>query len=1342
MLLYGKIKVSQHNETRNIHKSLRCRPNGRSILKGSVTMKNIQKRLTAVMSAAAVALTMCGSIPINTLLPDTMLTAGAAVSTQCNFYAGNNLNSQNYFNWANPIDSYLTAAPDGGFMRFQNGALDGKYLVEYYDSAYNIQKTVQINAELPIFGGFYETETYYFVLTGQENFDELAETECYRITKYDKDWNRLDSAGLYDCNTTIPFDAGSARFAASGSYLLIRTCHEMYTDEGGLNHQANVTIQLDMENMEITDALTAVSNRSHGYVSHSFNQFIHVENGQIISLDHGDAIPRSLALMKYSTDLSDGTFFPRSEAECRLINVVQFPDSDTYHYNYTGASVGGFEISETSYLTAYAAENYEDNNVDCGTRNIMVGVVNKETDAVTNVQITNYEEGSVSASTPHLVKVSDSCFVILWSRENNVYYTAIDAAGNPEEICTIEGASLSDCKPIVSDGKLVWYTWNGRTNIFYEIDTTDLSKHSETVIENGHKTEVISKAENPGDECAVHCTQCGQDFTFATPTDVTIWWRERGANFASTAMPQLYVGDTIVYEVEFEGGDPAFLEYEMIISDTEHITVYPISPNEAELTLLKEGKYTIEFVYPYCDAFNETELLKVNHYAGHALVKTPAEEGSYIAHMVCQDCDYTEEFTVPTAIQMLIETSDDGYLSSIPEPCYCPDADTLIGAYAMDPADNYEMTIEFSDPDMAVFTNNSNYYFDIYGLIDWQKEGMVDITIYPTYNPWVKQTLSVKIGHAYADGICTGCGLECLHDSGYADLPDCLTPGTCAECGMAIGEIDPDSHASEDVTYQPDADDAELHNVWHACCDTLKATEAHSFAADEATGGYTCICGAQAAWMLTYEDETAYFVDPDTAIVTAETIPNSLLAPLHDMSVDPFVLRSSGCVLDLNGMNLSINSVPENDCAVTVEETAKLCITDSRGGGEISAPDGMDLFVLNGGTIEIMGGTLRSDGTVIRNNGTAGVSLYGGTLIGGNGVVSEKGDVYLYGRPDFQCTDADLQLGKEAMLHAETDLHGAGYMVNHEETGAFVSLAEELTFDDTWFVNQAENRVFAEENGMIYVRCDLAKADIQLNQEEYAYSGTAIKPDITGTFEGASLEAADYEIRYTDLDGNDAEPIDPGEYRAVITGIGDFAGTMELPFRIAEPEPTITGYTYTVQPNAPQYYFSHDSEAFRPEDLIESVTRYAVYSDGTVSENGEILEDLNAVSFDGLYPEMICTEGSYVYSLSASITDEFGTQTIEEAVSVYIGAKGDADLDGKVDAIDAAAILIYAAADGAGQAAYLVSGTDAECEALAMMLANVDASAKTDANDAAYILTYAALIGSGEDADWETLIAE
>ena len=111
------------------------------------------------------------------------------------------------------------------------------------------------------------------------------------MVKYSKDWQRLGQASLYGANTTVPFDAGSLRMDEYGGYLYIRTCHEMYTNSDGLNHQANLTMAVRQSDMSVTDSYYEVMNTDYGYVSHSFNQFILVdEQGRIVTLDHGDCL--------------------------------------------------------------------------------------------------------------------------------------------------------------------------------------------------------------------------------------------------------------------------------------------------------------------------------------------------------------------------------------------------------------------------------------------------------------------------------------------------------------------------------------------------------------------------------------------------------------------------------------------------------------------------------------------------------------------------------------------------------------------------------------------------------------------------------------------------------------------------------------------------------------------------------------------------------------------------------------------------------------------------------------------------------------------------------------------
>lgn len=91
------------------------------------------------------------------------------------------------------MKSYLTALDDGSFMRVQYGSKINGLLVEYYDKDFNLTGTKIIGKELPVFGGFYATKDNYYVVTGENNTDEDNTKEVYRITKYDKHWNKITS---------------------------------------------------------------------------------------------------------------------------------------------------------------------------------------------------------------------------------------------------------------------------------------------------------------------------------------------------------------------------------------------------------------------------------------------------------------------------------------------------------------------------------------------------------------------------------------------------------------------------------------------------------------------------------------------------------------------------------------------------------------------------------------------------------------------------------------------------------------------------------------------------------------------------------------------------------------------------------------------------------------------------------------------------------------------------------------------------------------------------------------------------------------------------------------------
>ena len=202
------------------------------------------------------------------------------------------------------------------------------------------------------------------------------------------------------------------------------------------------------------------------------------------------------------------------------------------------------------------------------------------------------------------------------------------------------------------------------------------------------------------------------------------------------------------------------------------------------------------------------------------------------------------------------------------------------------------------------------------------------------------------------------------------------------------------------------------------------------------------------------------------------------------------------------------------------------------------------------------------------------------------------------------------------------------------------------------------------------------------------------------------------------------------------------------------------------------FYFSHDSRPFDVADLVKSATAREVYElDGEQSER-EIELDFTKISFglttdgptEGLSPEDVYGAGGagttyrkvplYIYYDGVLASDD-----LESGVAyIYIGVKGDANLDGSVTASDSAAVLVYAASIGSGVRAYLTADaaagdvpTSEAKEALAWFLSDIDTestnegedsnnetidSAELSAKDGGYIAVYAAAVGAGMPHNW------
>ena len=585
------------------------------------------------------------------------------------------MNAQDYVQWSDTVKSYLTVCDNGNYMRVQSGAIEGKLLVEYYSPDFEPLSTKLIDNELPIFGAFYDSGNNYYVLSGQENPKQNDSLEVFRITKYDKNWNKIKSCGLYGANTTVPFDAGSARMTHSGDHLLVRTCHEMYKSSDGNNHQSNVTIEVDMPSMTITDSYTGVMNVDYGYVSHSFNQFIKTDGNHIVALDHGDAHPRSAVLVKYNSDFTTGKFFPSYFDKVSNIDVVTYPEYTAGHYNYTGAAIGGFDVSSSSYIVAQSTVDLDYINTS-ETRNVYVSAVSKDLSTNKLNKITSYAEGTASASAPQLVKINNNSFLLLWARDTKVSCVKLNADGTVNgSIHTFEG-SLSDCQPVIKNGRAVWYVYDKNNVTFNSLNLSNLDDIKTVDVKTGHDYETKYASKTDGTVTQT-CKSCGYVNKFTVPTSTTVYWRTDISNTSFSSVlskTQFSVGDSIDFWLYDD------TDYTVEFSDRSMVSVNKLEnyANDIRRITFKNGGSLTVKIYPtYNPSVAKTYKLTcgcTSHTYGSAVItKQPTCTSEGTAIKTCTKCNATVTEKLPAKGHTAV--TDKGY------PATCTTAGKTDGSH-------------------------------------------------------------------------------------------------------------------------------------------------------------------------------------------------------------------------------------------------------------------------------------------------------------------------------------------------------------------------------------------------------------------------------------------------------------------------------------------------------------------------------------------------------------------------------------------------------------------------------------------------------------------------------------
>lgn len=380
--------------------------------------------------------------------------------------------------WPGMQNSYLTQNADGTINTIDIG---GSIAIDTYDSSFKRVSARDMAFELPIFGTFYSGKSYNYIAYGQDNTKQSDSKEVIRIVKYDKAFHRLGSVSIKggESFTISPFTASGGRMAEDGNRLIFHTARTRYKTSDGLNHQSQLTVIVDTDSMKV---LNSLGEYQPNHVSHSFNQFVAFDGEKHVLLDHGDAYPRSVVLHRQSGE--------NEYSELELFKI-----SGKKGDNYTGVSVGGFQVTSGYYIAAVnsidqskmgTAIYNEKSGLTVDERDVYLCVapaLNTASSNVRKIKLTQYAGTGRTASAPKLVRISGNRLVVLWQeiiREKGndtgfaygpLKYLVIDGSGKASgKIKGMDNFILSSCDPIVYGDRLVWYVNQGASRIFYTIE--------------------------------------------------------------------------------------------------------------------------------------------------------------------------------------------------------------------------------------------------------------------------------------------------------------------------------------------------------------------------------------------------------------------------------------------------------------------------------------------------------------------------------------------------------------------------------------------------------------------------------------------------------------------------------------------------------------------------------------------------------------------------------------------------------------------------------------------------------------------------------------------------------
>ena len=319
-----------------------------------------------------------------------------------------------------------------------SGQAGGQFSVERYDAQGAVTSTKTLPMELPILGTVFSGAEYNYVAFGQMNSSGSDSQEVWRIVQYDKDWNRLGAVSLTggDTYTTEPFRSAVPRMAESADGQTV-TLYAARTRYDG--HQSNITFVMNAQPFSLRTCMGEEFPSNH--VSHSFGQFIQYDGSQMVTVDHGDAYPRSFVLQAGGSSID-------------LLDIYGETGD-----NVTNAIGSGFEVSDSGYLFLGCSDPQQGGGTEPW--NVFLAYTGRDS---RSPQLTWLTDSSATINCARLVKVDGDTFVALWGQDDGVHLQVLDGQGDrvgAEQ--SLPGLTMPPTQPVVQDGSIRWIQLDSQT---------------------------------------------------------------------------------------------------------------------------------------------------------------------------------------------------------------------------------------------------------------------------------------------------------------------------------------------------------------------------------------------------------------------------------------------------------------------------------------------------------------------------------------------------------------------------------------------------------------------------------------------------------------------------------------------------------------------------------------------------------------------------------------------------------------------------------------------------------------------------------------------------------------